>query len=117
MAIQPQDLPARVEEVLGDAADVESVALAGSRARGEETALSDWDFAVTTNYFASLARALPRLVEPLDPISRQWDPLSPFPTYMLMLAGPLKVDLLFPDRPNPPPPPWQARPDTLGAID
>ena len=116
-AIRAQDLPARVEEVLRDAPGMKSVALAGSRGRGEETALSDWDFAVATDDFESLARALPQLVEPLDPVSRQWDPLSPFPTYMLMLAGPLKVDLLFPDRPNPPAPPWPARPETLGAID
>jgi hypothetical protein len=115
--IRPQDLPNRVAEALRDAPNVESVTLAGSRARSEETPLSDWDFAIATDDFESLARALPRLVEPLDPISHQWDPLSPFPTYMLMLAGPLKVDLLFPDRPNPPPPPWQPRPETLGAID
>jgi hypothetical protein len=96
---------------------VDSVRLAGSRARGEETALSDWDFDVATGDFSAAAGALPGLVVPLEPISRQWDRLSPFPTYMLMLAGPLKVDLLFPGRRNPPAPPWEVSAATLAAID
>jgi hypothetical protein len=36
---------------------------------------------------------------------------------MLMLRGPLKVDFLFLDEPNPPAPPWEASPETLPAID
>jgi hypothetical protein len=67
--------------------------------------------------FEAAAAALPRLVEPLRPLSRQWDRLSPFPTYMLMLPGPVKVDLLFLDRPNPPAPPWRVSAETLPAID
>jgi hypothetical protein len=67
--------------------------------------------------FAATAAALPRLVEPLRPLSRQWDRLSPFPTYMLMLRGPVKVDLLFPGRPNPPAPAWRVSPETLPALD
>jgi hypothetical protein len=63
------------------------------------------------------AAALPRLVEPLNPLSKQWDRLSPFPTYMLMLPGPVKVDFLFPGRPNPPAPPWQVSVETLPGID
>jgi hypothetical protein len=61
--------------------------------------------------------ALPRLVDPLEPLSRQWDRLSPFPTYMLMLHGPVKLDFLFLDRPNPPAPPWRVSAATLPAID
>jgi hypothetical protein len=94
-----------------------SVRLAGSRARGEETSLSDWDFQVETSDFERLAAALPALVDPLEPLSRQWDRLSPHPTYMLMLRGPLKLDLLFLGRVNEPRPPWVATPDTLAAID
>jgi hypothetical protein len=93
------------------------VELAGSRARGEETALSDWDFAVEAPDFAAAAAALPRLVDPLGPLSKQWDRLSPFPTYMIMLRGPVKVDFLFLGRPNPPAPPWEVTPATLPAID
>lgn len=96
---------------------VASVLLAGSRAHGEETPLSDWDFQVETSDFDALGRALPELVDPLDPLSRQWDRLSPHPTYMLMLRGPLKLDLLFLGRVNDPRPPWIATQDTLRAID
>jgi hypothetical protein len=96
---------------------VESVELAGSRARGEETALSDWDFQVETSDFAGLAEALPRLVEPLDPLARQWDRYSPHPTYMMMLRGPLKLDLLFLGRVNEPRPPWALSAASLPAID
>jgi hypothetical protein len=56
-------------------------------------------------------------VEPLHPLAKQWDRLSPFPTYMLMLRGPVKVDFLFLERPNPPAPPWEVTPETLPAID
>jgi predicted nucleotidyltransferase len=96
---------------------VDSVLLAGSRAYGEETPLSDWDFQVETSDFDGLGRALPELVDPLEPLSRQWDRLSPHPTYMLMLRGPLKLDLLFLGMVNDPRPPWIATQDTLRAID
>jgi hypothetical protein len=96
---------------------VDSVRLAGSRARAEETPLSDWDFQVETRDFEALAAALPRLVDPLEPLSRQWDRYSPHPTYMLMLRGPLKVDLLFLGRVNEPQPPWTLCADTLAGID
>jgi hypothetical protein len=93
------------------------VALAGSRSLSEATPLSDWDFQVETRDFEALAAALPELVEPLDPLSRQWDRLSPHPTYMLMLRGPLKLDLLFLGRVNEPRAPWVPSAETLAGID
>jgi hypothetical protein len=110
-------LEARVRSALEPHPAVDSVALAGSRSRAEETPLSDWDFKVETSDFETLAAALPQLVEPLDPLARQWDRLSPFPTYMLMLRGPVKVDLVFPDLPNEPQPPWVPSAETLAGID
>jgi predicted nucleotidyltransferase len=115
--ISQTELVGRVEGALRGGPAIECVSLAGSRARAEETPLSDWDFAVRTSDFETTAAALPSLVERLEPISRQWDRLSPFPTYMLMLAGPIKVDLLFGDRPNPPAPPWEPSRANLDAID
>jgi predicted nucleotidyltransferase len=47
---------------------VTSVELAGSRARGTYQDLSDSDFAVHSSDFAAVARDLPTLAAPLDPL-------------------------------------------------
>jgi hypothetical protein len=111
------ELEAAVRAAIEPHPAVHSVRLAGSRERGEENALSDWDFQVETHDFDALADALPRLVDQLEPLSRQWDRYSPHPTYMLMLPGPLKLDLLFLGRVNEPRPPWTLSADTLPGID
>jgi hypothetical protein len=74
---------------------VTGVELAGSRSRGTHEDLSDWDFAVETSDFASVARDLPTLVEPLEPLAALWEPLGHFPVYMLVLRGPTMVEYLF----------------------
>jgi predicted nucleotidyltransferase len=111
------ELPARVIAAVAGGPGITAVTLAGSRARGEAVELSDWDFAVDTDDFEAAAAALPELVEPLAPLSKQWDRYSPFHTYMLMLAGPVKVDFLFLDRKQAAVPPWQVTRETLGPID
>ncbi|MEA2468320.1 MAG: hypothetical protein QOJ57_2446, partial [Thermoleophilaceae bacterium] len=55
-------LETQVREAIEPHPAVGSVWRAGSRQRGEETALSDWDLAVETTDFEGLGRALPRLV-------------------------------------------------------
>ena len=96
---------------------VQSIALAGSRAEGRETELSDWDFLVKTDHFDDLAEALPGLVAELEPLAQQWDRLSPSWCYMLILRGPVKVDLIFPDEPHLDDPPWRPNGENLAAID
>lgn len=112
------DLPERVESALLRHPAIASAQLTGSRARGEETGLSDWDFAVETDDFDSVSAALPELIAPLGPISQLWDPLGEpeHSCYMFFLRGPVKVDFIF-DRAHPPEPPWEPRADTLAAID
>jgi predicted nucleotidyltransferase len=66
---------------------VTRVELAGSRSRGTNEELSDWDFAVATSDFAVLARDLPTLVEPLEPLGALWEPLGHFPFYTLILRA------------------------------
>jgi hypothetical protein len=95
---------------------VGSVSLTGSRARGDAIELSDWDFAVETSDFPAVARALPELVAPLEPLAQQWDRLSPHACYMLMLRGIGKVDLIL-DEPWESSPPWTVSAETLGGID
>ena len=111
------DLAARVISLLESHRAVEGVRLVGSRQRGDAGPLSDWDFEVDTIDFEAVARDLPVVVSPLEPLAQQWDPLSPHADYMLMLRGPMKVDLIFFDQPFQQRPPWKVSPDTLESID
>jgi hypothetical protein len=114
---RPVDVARAVPAVLRSHPSVHRVELVGSRADGRAHDLSDWDFAVETSDFAAVEHALPELVHPLRPVAEQWDPYSSYACYMLMLAGPTKVDLLFPGERREWSPPWDASPQTLEAID
>jgi hypothetical protein len=111
------DLDTRVPELLRRHPSVRRVELVGSRARGTPTALSDWDFGVETDDLAALMPALPGLVAPLEPLAEQWDPLGEPPSYMLVVRGPVKIDLIFFHETVPHRPPWRVGPDTLAALD
>ena len=110
------DIVAAVEATLRHPS-ILAVELVGSRATGSPTPLSDWDFVVVTERFDEVARALPALVAELEPLGQQWDRISAYPCYMLMLAGPVKVDLIFPDEPYESLPPWSVSAETLDGID
>jgi predicted nucleotidyltransferase len=109
-------LAERVVELVSAHPAVRAVRLVGSRAEGRATALSDWDFVVETDDFAAVAEALPRLLAPLEPLGQQWDRLSREQCWMLTLAGPTKVDLIFAE-PHTEEPPWELSAANLGAID
>jgi hypothetical protein len=111
-----RELASEIPRVLARHPAIGSVTLAGSRARGDATDLSDWDFKVETRDFRSVAGALPELVAPLEPLAQQWDRLSDPACYMLMLAGIGKVDLIF-DEPWEPKPSWEVSEATLWGID
>lgn len=111
-----EPLSARVPALLRAHPRVRSVRLTGSRARGTATAHSDWDFLVDTDDFAAVAADLPRLLRPLDPLGRLWDPLSRHHVYALVLPGPVKVDLVF-DVPHELAPPWVPTAESLPGID
>jgi hypothetical protein len=111
------DIVAAVEATLLPHPAVQAVELVGSRADGSPTPLSDWDFVVVTERFDEVARALPALVAELEPLAQQWDRISAYPCYMLLLAGPVKVDLIFPDEPFESLPPWTVSAETLDGID
>lgn len=95
---------------------VRAVTFVGSRATNTATPVSDWDFAVDTDDIDALAPDLPRVLAPLHPLAQQWDPLGRHRTYMLMLPGAVKVDLIF-TAPNIEQPPWTVAQDTLPRID
>lgn len=95
---------------------IRSVRLVGSRERGDAKELSDWDFAVETDDFQAVARAIPALVASLRPLAQQWDRLSQWGTYMLILPGAAKVDLLF-NHEHTLEPPWEVGAETLEGVD
>lgn len=111
------DLAASVKASLLLHPHIRRVELVGSLATGSPTRLSDWDFEVETDDFAAVTRALPALVSALEPLAQQWDRISDYPCYMLMLTGPVKVDLIFPGEPYESLPPWTVGADTLDGID
>ena len=106
-----------VRAVLLPHPDIRAVELVGSRAGGSPTPSSDWDFVVVTERFDEVGRVLPALVAELEPLGQQWDRIGAYPCYMLLLAGPVKVDLIFPDEPFESLPPWTASAETLDGID
>ena len=93
------------------------IELVGSRATGQARADSDWDFRVEARDFGAVAAALPELLAPLEPLAEQWDRLSDEQCWMLILRGPVKVDLIFPEEPHAHEPPWVPSAENLGAID
>jgi hypothetical protein len=111
------DIAASIESVLLPHPAIRGVELVGSRSDGSPTPLSDWDFVVVTDRFDDVARALPSLVAELDPLAQQWDRISDYPCYMLMLEGPVKVDLIFPEEPYESLSPWTVSADSLDGID
>lgn len=110
------DPAGRIVEILRRHPAVRSASVAGSRARGDTTALSDLDVEVDVADWDAFMTDLPGLVAELQPLGQQWDRLSEHWNYMLMLRGPLKVDLIF-DRPYEMQPPWVVYAETLPAID
>jgi hypothetical protein len=111
------DLEERVVSALRQHPAVRSIQLIGSRAAGRATEWSDWDFCIKTDDFDALVSELPRLFAPLAPLAQQWDRFGTYRCWMLVLPGPVKVELLFPDQPQEPEPPWVATGENLGAID
>jgi nucleotidyltransferase-like protein len=118
MSAKPVILPDDVIGALAADTRISEIELTGSRARGDATALSDWDFAVTARRFDEVRDALPETVRPLHAVVAQWDRLSRTWCYMLILTGPTKVDLLFGrPRPHEPAGPWEVTASTLAGID
>jgi predicted nucleotidyltransferase len=105
-----------ITELLLKHPSVRTVKLVGSRSRGPTTALSDLDLEVEVKDFPSFKRDLPNLVDVLEPLGKIWDPLGDHWNYMLMLSGPLKVDIII-DVPQAESPPWQVSSETLPTID
>jgi predicted nucleotidyltransferase len=105
-----------VRAAVSEQPGVVAVTLVGSRARGDATEYSDWDFKVQAgDVHRVLADLAPRIAD-LHPLAVLWDRLSDEVCLMVIVEGPTKIDLIF-DEPNRHQPPWQVTPATLAAID
>jgi predicted nucleotidyltransferase len=113
----PLLLADRVTALVARHPEVRGIELAGSRATGHARPDSDWDFLVEARDFGAVAAALPELLAPLEPLAQQWDRLSDEQCWMLILRGPVKVDLIFPEEPHVHEPPWAPSTENLDAID
>ena len=98
------EAPAAVMAVVATAADLRAVTQVepiGSRVEGDQTALSDWDFALGTDDPEAVVATLPAAIEGLGPLAVFWDPLSTRWNLIVLVDGPSKVDLIL-DHPHPP---------------
>jgi predicted nucleotidyltransferase len=108
--------PEHIPELLEKHPAVSEVRLTGSRERGDALPLSDWDFIVAVTDLARFKQDISVLIGELSPLAHHWDPLSDRWNYMVMLSGPVKVDLII-EQPHEPEPPWLPRKETMPAIE
>jgi hypothetical protein len=105
-----------VWQTLGSTDAVSALTLGGSRAKGAATKLSDWDLYLEGEP-AKLMAAIPGLMAPLRPLGAFWEPLSEDAGYMMVMDGPVKVDLFPLGGRRLLQPPWEPASATLSAID
>jgi len=95
---------------------ISSVTLGGSRSRGEATELSDWDLYLEGDPHTMMAE-VPAVVASLEPLAAFWEPLDEKAGYMVVLDGPVKVDVFPLGAGRQIQPPWVLAADTLALID
>jgi hypothetical protein len=105
-----------VRDIVAGLADV-TVRLDGSSATGDRTALSDWDFDLQLAPDVAVD-TITDAMNDIDALAVFWDPLSRRANLIVMLDGPVKIDLIAADRPNPAPiERWSVTAKTLTHID
>ena len=107
---------AAIREVLERSEVVSSVVLGGSRARGEATELSDWDLYLEGEPEAMMVE-IPALIASLGPLAAFWEPLAEEAGYMVVMDGPIKVDIFPIGASRRIQPPWLVSAETLASID
>jgi predicted nucleotidyltransferase len=106
-----------IRDAVAAAPGVRRVVLTGSRAAGDPTPLSDWDFDVEIAD-DSVLDVIERAVRPLPALAVFWDPLSERANLIALVDGPIKVDVIVPDAPNPHPiTRWTATAQSLPRLD
>ena len=111
------DITDRVERLIVEHFPEARVQLVGSRQRGEQSALSDWDFRIDSPDCTGLVAELPSVAASLEPLGALWDPLSSRAVYMVVIPGAVKVDLFPGDEGQAIEPPWSPGRNNLVLID
>lgn len=107
----------RLVDLVARVPAIHRLTLVGSRADDDPTPLSDWDLEVDTDDFQTAAVGIIEAAAALHPLAVFFDPLGTRPNLTVVLDGPTKVDLIFPDVAFEAAPPWEATSDTLTKID
>jgi predicted nucleotidyltransferase len=81
-----------IRTALEHCSSVTSVTLGGSRERGRATELSDWDLYLEGDTGAMMVQ-VPEVVASFGPLAAFWEPLAEEAGYMVVLDGPIKVDV------------------------
>lgn len=110
------EVVAAIRAALAGSRHVSSVVLGGSRSRETATELSDWDLYVEGDPEGMVAD-VPRVIAAFRPLAAFWEPLAEEAGYMVVLDGPLKVDVFPLGARRRLQPAWTASADTLVAID
>ncbi len=106
-----------IRDAVAAAPGVRRVVLTGSRAARDPTPLSDWDFDVEIAD-DSVLDVIELAVRPLPALAVFWDPLSERANLIALVDGPIKVDVIVPDAPNPHPiTRWTATAQSLPRLD
>jgi hypothetical protein len=106
-----------VRETLRRISGIHGVELVGSAAGGDRTPLSDWDFELAVRDEGVLD-AVEHALQFLPALALFWDPLSTRATLIMIMDGPIKIDIIVPDMRNPQPiARWMVTADTLQRID
>jgi hypothetical protein len=106
-----------VSEAVRVVSGVTEVELTGSSAVGERTPLSDWDFDVAVED-AAVLEDLEHRLQRLRALAVFWDPLSTRANLIVLLEGPIKVDVIVPAMGNPRPiSQWEVTAPTLARVD
>jgi hypothetical protein len=92
------------------------VTLGGSRERGRATELSDWDLYLEGDPETMMVQ-VPEVISSFGPLAAFWEPLAEEAGYMVVMDGPIKVDVFPTGARRRIQPPWVLSAETLVQID
>jgi predicted nucleotidyltransferase len=110
------DVVTAIRVALEGSRGVSSVTLGGSRAREKATELSDWDLYLEGDPEAMTVE-VPAVVASFDPLAAFWEPLAKEAGYMIVVDGPIKIDVFPIGARRQIQPPWVVSAQTLLPID